>query len=236
MGDSSAVSIKSKERVQQHGEVFTPDSIVNDMLDLVDDELDKEDIKKYIDTTFLEPSCGTGNFLIRILDRKLQAVQRLNEAEQEEWLVHAVSSIYGVDIQWDNVRESKQRMLDLIKSGGINVLDLSTRETEPWHFKKIDLTPEIESILKFILDKNIVNADCLTGHVYNNGVETNQPLLFAKYKWENGKVSVSGSGIHGEFNDDTRDFFENNNKFVDYKSIQELNFVYNDTLESDEEF
>lgn len=245
----SAISIKSKERVQEHGEVFTPDSIVNDMLDLTDkqikgvDENDNilelrtpEDIKKYIDTTYLEPACGNGNFLIRILDRKLNAVQKLPLDEQELWLVHAVASIYGVDIQLDNVEESKKRMIELIKTGKLNVLDLPSRETQAWHFNAINLTPELERIVKFILDKNIQHGNCLTGNKWNGGSETSEPMLFIEYNWKNLSVNCSGHTLEDIEKNENSDKFDNNNRYVPYMQIESLNFEYKDTLDEDEVF
>ncbi len=245
----SAVSIKSKERVQEHGEVFTPDSIVNDMLDLTDKELKgidsegnlielhgEDEIKRYIDTTFLEPSCGNGNFLIRILDRKLEGVQKLSENEQELWLVHAVASIYGVDIQRDNVEESKERMLELIKTGEVKVLDLSSRETQPWHFKAMELKPELEKIVKFILDNNIKHGNCLTGMQWNGMQETTEPMVFTEYLWDNTNVSCKGHTLEDIASDDNNDRYNNNCRKVPYMQIQSLNFKYSDTLEDGEEF
>lgn len=94
--------IKSKERVKKFAEVFTNPREVNAMLDLVKDECVK------IDSTFLEPACGTGNFLVEILKRKLKVAK--SDAER----IIALGSIYGIDIQLDNVKTSRQRMLSLI--------------------------------------------------------------------------------------------------------------------------
>lgn len=94
--------IKSKDRVQGYGEVFTPDFIVHDMCDLI-----PSDVWENISSTFLEPACGNGNFLAEILKRKLS---RCENAEQG---LTALSSIYGIDIQQDNVEESKLRLFDI---------------------------------------------------------------------------------------------------------------------------
>lgn len=231
--DTTASSIKSKERVQQHGEVFTPDSIVNDMLDLVDAELKTDDIKKYIDSTYLEPSCGTGNFLIRILDRKLEAVQLLPEDEQEEWLLHAVSSIYGVDIQKDNVLESRERMLELIENGSVDVLDLPDRETQPWHFKGIKLNPAVHKVVEDILEHNILHGDCLTGHTYDGAVDTNTNLVFIQYTWKDGKVNCSGHSLDDIKNNTPNDLLENYGRYVPYLQLSSLNLDYSDDAGTD---
>lgn len=99
--------IKSKERVKELGEVFTPATLVSEMLDKLPPEC------WLPEKTFLEPSCGTGNFLVQILQRKLDA--------GHPPLV-ALSTIYGVDIMQDNIDGSKKRILELLVSSG-EVLD-----------------------------------------------------------------------------------------------------------------
>lgn len=189
MDNTLVTGIKSKERVQQHGEVFTPDSIVNDMLDIVDKELDKNDIWKYIDYTYIEPSCGNGNFLIRILDRKFEFVQRLPKEQWNLGLVHSLCSVYGVDIQKDNIDESKQRILQLIKTGDIPLLDLPNREKKPFSFNKFTITPELEKTINFILDLNIQQGDCLTGERWDGIRTTNANLEITEYTWNGEQVS-----------------------------------------------
>ena len=102
--------IKSKKRVSDFGEVYTNEREVNAMLDLVKEEAEK------ISSTFLEPACGNGNFLVEILRRKLSSVARIYGHDSDEFRLHmieAVTSIYGVDIQSDNVQESRKRLLDM---------------------------------------------------------------------------------------------------------------------------
>lgn len=188
MPDNTLSGIKSRERVQQHGEVFTPDSIVNDMLDLVDNELNKEDIWDYINKAYLEPSCGNGNFLIRILDRKLQVVQKLPKEQWELGLIHSLCSIYAIDIQADNVKESKERIIELIKNGQVNVLELKGKEVKEFNFEKFELTEELERIARFILDLNIQQGDCLKGVKWDGLRETTDNLLITEYTWNNTKV------------------------------------------------
>lgn len=102
-------SIKSKERVSKFGEVFTPEHIVSDMCDLIPTE-----IWQNIDSTFLEPSCGNGNFIVEILKRKLSICHNSDE------IVRAYKSIYGIDILQDNVEETKARMLKMLPEVDIN--------------------------------------------------------------------------------------------------------------------
>lgn len=95
--------IKTRERVKKHGEVFTAEREVNAMLDLVKDETEK------IDSIFLEPACGNGNFLIKILERKLKVAKTGQE------VLRCLASIYGIDIQEDNVIESRDRLKEMCK-------------------------------------------------------------------------------------------------------------------------
>ena len=102
--------VKSKKRVADHGEVFTSDREVNAMLDLVKNETER------IESRFLEPACGTGNFLAQILNRKLTIVDKRYKSAQTEWefyAVIAISSSYGIDILIDNVVECRERLLGI---------------------------------------------------------------------------------------------------------------------------
>lgn len=224
----------SKDRVQQYGEVFTPDSIVNDMLDLADAEIKKldsvEDIKAYIDTTYLEPSCGNGNFLIRILDRKLEAVQMLDESEQEIWLLHALTSIYGVDIQFDNIQNSKDRMLELIETSTLNVLDLDYRETAKWHFKPITLSKQLLKIVRSILDTNIQHGNCLKGNKCDRLGETQDSMIFIEYIWDGNKVRCVGHKLEDIINNDDTNRLDEIG-FIDYTMLGETNLNYTDILD-----
>src|SRR3954452_2041350 len=97
-----ASQVRTKKRVSDHGEVLTGQREVNAMLDLVKQETDR------IDSRFLEPACGDGNFLIAILERKLVVVEHRygkSQLDFERYAVLAVSSIYGIDILPDNVRD-----------------------------------------------------------------------------------------------------------------------------------
>lgn len=96
---------KSRARVKELGEVFTPPALVSDMLDRLPPE------SWTPEKTFLEPSCGTGNFLVEILRRKLNAGHHPFEA---------LSTIYGVDIMKDNVVESRKRLLQGVIDGGLD--------------------------------------------------------------------------------------------------------------------
>lgn len=103
--------IKSCDRVRNHAEVYTAEREVNAMLDLVKAETEN------IESRFLEPACGTGNFLVAVLERKLNIVCYKYQRQQqdfERYAFVAVASIYGVDILWDNVLDCRARLLDIV--------------------------------------------------------------------------------------------------------------------------
>jgi type I restriction-modification system DNA methylase subunit len=99
------MQVKSKQRVADHGEVFTAEREVLAMLDLVQEETTR------IDSRFLEPACGDGNFLVEILRRKLTVVKRLHGTDFEHYALLAVSTLYGIDILQDNVHRCRERLL-----------------------------------------------------------------------------------------------------------------------------
>ena len=152
--------IKSKERVADHGEVFTNEREVNAMLDLVKDETER------IESRFLEPACGDGNFLIEILRRKLTVVKKQygrNRSDYEKYSVLAISSIYGVDILEDNAAECKKRLFD-----EWNLLYSKQCGTEA--------NDECREAAKYILEHNILCGDALT-MLRNDGT----PIIFAQW-------------------------------------------------------
>ena len=152
--------IKSKSRVAERGEVFTKKEQVDAMLDLVKTECSK------IDSTFLEPACGNGNFLVEILARKLSTVKKKFGKIQKDYelnLLVAVGSIYGIDIMEDNCEESRQRMYDIIE-----------KEYKKKFKKEVD-TDFLDSV-KYILSQNIIAGDGLSG-LRNDGY----PIMFPQW-------------------------------------------------------
>ena len=100
--------VRSRQRVADHGEVFTPGWLVNDMLDLVKSETER------IDSRFLEPACGSGNFLIPVLERKLAAVQARHgrsDFEKRHYALFAIMCVYGIELLADNAAECRSRLL-----------------------------------------------------------------------------------------------------------------------------
>lgn len=136
--------IKSKERVKDLAEVYTNEREVNAMLDLVNDEAIK------IDSKFLEPACGNGNFLIKILERKIKTVAEKyrNEEEYMFYSLKALSCIYAIDICPENVQESRERLLNEI----INYYEL--------FFNDFIDTDYINSA-KYILERVIIQGNTL---------------------------------------------------------------------------
>lgn len=169
--------IISKDRVKKNGEVFTPDETVNDMLELLDNNMANRlcvssinniDDYAYIDDVRLEPTCGDGAILVRILDRKLGRVQKIKNTggNWKEALLRSVASIYGVDITADNVVMSKRRMLDVIENGSTNVLSLADETPVKWQSDGFELDDELRKLIKLILDYNIQCGNTLTGKQY----------------------------------------------------------------------
>src|SRR5947209_5120173 len=102
---------KSKQRVADHGEVFTPAWMVEAMLDLVKDETER------IDSRFLEPACGSGNFLVQVLRRKLAAVESKfgrSDFERRHYALLALMCCYGIELLADNIAECRANMLEVL--------------------------------------------------------------------------------------------------------------------------
>lgn len=162
---------KSKERVRDHGEVFTAEREVRAMCDLVKDETER------IDSRFLEPACGDGNFLAEILTRKLEVVKRKykkSTLDYEKNAVLAISSVYGVDILNDNVLACRERLFKLW-------------DKEYKAVCKKDCNDQTREAVKFILSKNIVCGNALTlNTVDENGNDTDEPIVFSEWAFITG--------------------------------------------------
>lgn len=133
--------VRSKQRVADHGEVFTPDWLVLDMLDLVRDESER------IDSRFLEPACGSGNFLVVVLQRKLAGVDArygASEFERRHYALLALMSIYGIELLADNVADCRANLLVVFAA-----------------FLRVDRESEWCRAAQAILDANIVHGDAL---------------------------------------------------------------------------
>lgn len=163
------MQVKSKKRVQEHGEVLTNEREVKAMLDLVKDHTYNKN------STFLEPACGNGNFLIEVLTRKLETIFEEASKEQKIFdrnLIIVFSSIYGVDLLEDNIKECKERLFNFF--------------TEFYRIRcKFELSDELEKSIRFILDKNIQQGDALAMTKPNG-----EPIIFAEWKPINGNKII----------------------------------------------
>jgi len=174
--------INSKEDIKNFGEVFTPDKIVNDMLDLVSEQLPEDE--SYITKTFLEPACGDGQFLIRILYRKLLQVQKLPIEQRQLALVKAVSSIYGVDIQEKNVIDSRKRMKALLLGKEITTFGRE-RNADPNKIDNLDIDiASIEKVIDYILTNNIMIGNTLEENTEAKDENGNKMFIYlTSYEW-----------------------------------------------------
>lgn len=148
--------IKSKQRVADHGEVFTPGWLVDAMLDLVKGEADR------IDSRFLEPACGSGNFLIRVLQRKLAAVEikfGKSEFEKRHYALLGLMCTYGIELLADNIAECRANMLDVLAE-----------------YLNIDETDDMYRAAFFVLSQNLVHGDALTIRAQDG-----LPITFAEW-------------------------------------------------------
>lgn len=134
--------IKSKKRVADHGEVFTPQWLVEAMLDMVKGETDR------IDSRFLEPACGSGNFLVPVLQRKLAAVETKygkSDFERRHYALLGLMCIYGIELLVDNIAECRANLLDVFAD-----------------YLDVDETDDLYRAGFFVLSQNLVHGDALT--------------------------------------------------------------------------
>lgn len=148
--------IKSRERVVDHGEVFTPAWMVEAMLDLVKPETER------IDSRFLETACGSGNFLVKVLQRKLLAVELKfgqNDFEKRHYALLGLMCIYGIELLADNIAECRSNVLEFFAE-----------------YLKLDKMDELYRAASYVLSQNLVHGDALTMRT-NNG----KPIAFAEW-------------------------------------------------------
>jgi len=147
---------KSKLRVADHGEVFTPAWMVEAMLDLVKDETER------IDSRFLEPACGSGNFLVRVLQRKLTAVELKfgkSDFEKRHYALLALMCTYGIELLEDNIAECRANMLEILAD-----------------YLKIEESDDLYRAASYVLSQNIVHGDALKMRTSDD-----QPITFAEW-------------------------------------------------------
>lgn len=158
--------VKSKQRVAEHGEVFTAEREVKAMCDLVKQETER------IDSRFLEPACGDGNFLTEVLSRKLAVVKKKykkSSYDYERNSLLALGSIYGVDILPDNAIACRERLFTIWDK----------------EYKKVckkECNDDTREAAQFILSRNIVCGNALSLRcVDENGKDTNEPIVFSEW-------------------------------------------------------
>lgn len=140
--------IKDKDRVKNFGEVYTNQREVNAMLDMIKDEIGN------INSRVLEPSVGTGNFLIEILKRRLDIIENKcqnNQYKYEYYNFIAISTIYGVDIQEDNILECRQRLFKYFLNNYNYLFDKN-------------VSKDFINSIKCVLDSNIIHGNTLEGN------------------------------------------------------------------------
>lgn len=148
--------IKSKQRVADHGEVFTPPWMVESMLDLVKGETER------IDSRFLEPACGSGNFLVQVLRRKLAAVELKygkSEFEKRHYALFALMCLYGIELLPDNIAECRANMLEILAD-----------------YLALDESDDLYRAAYHVLSQNLVHGDALT-MLTSDG----KPITFAEW-------------------------------------------------------
>lgn len=148
--------IKSKKRVVDHGEVFTPEWMVDAMLDLVEGEADR------IDARFLEPACGSGNFVVRVLQRKLAAVEQKfgkSEFEKRNYSLLAVMCVYGIELLADNIEECRANMLAVLAE-----------------YLNVGHDDEAYRAAAYVLAENLLQGDALTMQT-----TAGMPISFAEW-------------------------------------------------------
>lgn len=148
--------IRSKKRVTDHGEVFTPPWMAEAMLNLVQDETER------IDSRFLEPACGGGNFPVRVLQRKLAAVEvkfGRSGFEKKHYALLSLMCTYGIELLVDNIAECRANMLEILAE-----------------YLNIDESDDLYLTASYVLSQNLVHGDALTMHTH-----AGCPITFAEW-------------------------------------------------------
>jgi hypothetical protein len=148
--------LKSKQRVADHGEVFTPPWMVEAMLDLVKDETER------IDSRFLEPASGSGNFLVQVLRRKLSAVELKYgkfDFERGHYALLALMCVYGIELLADNIAECRANVLEILAD-----------------YLHLEASDDLYRAASYVLSQNLIHGDALTMRTHDK-----QPITFAEW-------------------------------------------------------
>lgn len=164
----SKKQVKTKERMSQFGEVYTSNREVISMLDLVKEETQR------IESRFLEPACGDGNFLVEVINRKLQIIEKKHKKNQfdfEKYLILGIGAVYGIDILDDNCITARKRIFDL-------AIDCYSS-----YFKN-KINQDLVKSIQFVIKQNIIHGDALT----LKKVSSNSPITFSEWSLINNKI------------------------------------------------
>lgn len=148
--------VKSKKRVVDHGEVFTPAWMVEAMLDLVKGETER------IDSRFLEPACGSGNFLVQVLRRKLAAVELKfgkSSFEKQHYSLLALMCTYGIELLTDNIDECRAKMLEIFAD-----------------YLNLEASDDLYRAASYVFSQNLVHGDALKMRTWDD-----KPITFAEW-------------------------------------------------------
>jgi hypothetical protein len=148
--------VKSKQRVADHGEVFTPGWMVEAMLDLVRGETDR------IDSRFLEPACGSGNFLAQVLRRKLAAVELKfgkSDFEKRHYALLGLMCIYGIELLDDNIAECRENLMETFAE-----------------YLHLDESNDVYKAAAYVLSQNLIHGDAVTMRTF-----VDEPIVFAEW-------------------------------------------------------
>lgn len=146
----------SKQRVADHGEVFTPAWLVEAMLDLVKEETER------IDSSFLEPACGSGNFLVEVLRRKLASVELRfggSDFEKRHYALLGLMCVYGIELLDDNITECRENLLEIFAA-----------------YLNLDESDDLYRAAAYVLSQNLVHGDALTMRAH-----LGDPIAFAEW-------------------------------------------------------
>ena len=217
MAEEQEKQIKSRERVRERGEVFTAAREVNAMLDLVKDETEN------IDSTFLEPACGDGNFLDEVLRRKLAVCKKRygkSAADYEKMSFLACTTLYGVDIMADNVARCRERLYETWEASfGTSHRTVAVSATgAATGVRRSDFHDRVAAAVRKVFEKNILLGNALSmKRVDEKGNDLDEPIVFTEWKFALGDklkreeyrfdVLLEGGSAKNKATEMTFDFF-----------------------------
>ena len=215
--------VKSRERVREHGEVFTAEREVKAMLDLVKDECEN------IDATFLEPACGDGNFLDEILRRKLGVCRKKyaqSAADYEKFSFLACTTLYGVDILADNVQRCRERLF-ATWCESFEVPGVTSRRGADKLAHPSDFHDRVARAVRFVFSRNILLGNALSmKRVDEQQRDLDDPIVFTEWKFALGDklkrsefrfdVLLASGGSRAAAAEMTFDFFDDASSSVNW--------------------